>query len=182
MERTRQDILLAFNSLISQLELDEITSLMIARKAMVSKSTFYRYFKDKYDVMNYNFKSLLDECIMSSDNYQQMFFLMFQKFEKEWKPLLKAFNSTGINSLENFIYNYSKQIACEITRQNRNGTSPTKEEIFQLDVYCFGISHLYKEWSAGIYKISSAQAAKLLYDMAPESLKQYWFIDKNISD
>lgn len=171
MDRTRRDIVLAFNSLISQMELDEITSLMIAETAMVSKSTFYRYFKDKYDVMNYNFKTLLDECVISSNNYHDMFFLIFQTLKKEWKPLRKAFNSTGTNSLENFIYNYSKQIAIEITRQNRDGQEPTHEECFQIDLVCFGISHMYKEWAIGAYNISPKVAADLLYEMIPASLK-----------
>ena len=37
-----------------------ITVADIIAEADVSKATFYRYFHDKYDVMNSNYKELLD--------------------------------------------------------------------------------------------------------------------------
>lgn len=177
MGRTRKNIVDAFNRLIARQELEDITSSMIACEAEISKSTFYRYFNDKYDVMNYNFKELLDDCVVRSSNYRDLFLLIFQRMETEWKMLLKAFNSTGINSLENYIYNYSKEIAIVITKQNRNGKSMTPEELFLTDMFCFGVSHVYREWASGEYDLSAQAAADLLYSMVPQSLKHSWLID-----
>lgn len=167
----------AFNRLISKHELVDITSTMIAQEAGVSKSTFYRHFDDKYDVMNCNFKELLDDCVIHSGNYRDMFLLLFQRMEAEWKPLLKAFNSTGINSLENYIYTYSKEIALTITKQNRGGKGMTPEELFQTDMICLGISHIYRNWANGDYTLSPKTAADLLYSMIPQSLKHSWSVD-----
>lgn len=177
MGRTQKNIVDAFNRLIAKQELADITSAMIAHEAEISKSTFYRYFDDKYDVMNYNFKELLDDCVMHSSNYRDMFLLILQRMETEWKTLLKAFNSTGINSLENYIYNYSKEIAIAITKQNRNGKNMTPEELFQTELFCSGVSHVYRKWAGGDYTISAQTAADLLYSMIPPSLKHSWFTD-----
>ena len=49
-DRTKREIVAAFNRLIARSEMEKITTLRIAEEAEVSKATFYRYFKDKYDV------------------------------------------------------------------------------------------------------------------------------------
>ena len=61
MERTERDIISAFNRLLSGTGIERITTQMIANEAKVSRATFYRYFRDKYDVLNRNYKDLL-EC------------------------------------------------------------------------------------------------------------------------
>ena len=60
-DTTKQHITDCFNGLSRKYTLDQITVNMIAEAAGVSKSTFYRHFLDKYDVMNYNYKRVLDE-------------------------------------------------------------------------------------------------------------------------
>ena len=81
-ERTRQAIVSAFNRLIARSEIEKITTEKIAAEADVSKATFYRYFKDKYDVLNYNYKALLDHALEQCDNYRDLFFRLF-RFARE---------------------------------------------------------------------------------------------------
>ncbi|MBQ3050267.1 MAG: helix-turn-helix transcriptional regulator, partial [Clostridia bacterium] len=54
-ERTRLTILHAFDRLVERVGFSKITVSMLVKEAGVSRATFYRYFKDKYDVMNYNY-------------------------------------------------------------------------------------------------------------------------------
>ncbi len=58
---TKQHITDSFNVLSRKYQLDKITVNMIVETAGISKSTFYRHFFDKYDVMNYNYKRVLDD-------------------------------------------------------------------------------------------------------------------------
>ena len=60
VNRTLNAIIDGFNRLISEVDFNKISVEMIMKEAGVSRSTFYRYFKDKYDVMNANFKNILD--------------------------------------------------------------------------------------------------------------------------
>ena len=78
-ERTMQDILRAFNRLINSRGVENISVSMIADEAGVSRATFYRHFKDKYDVMNYNYKCLLDTYgnINNSTSYYDLFTKLF---------------------------------------------------------------------------------------------------------
>ena len=58
--RTKREIVSAFNRLVEKHGFDKTTVDMIVREAEISRATFYRYFKDKYEVMTYNYKNLID--------------------------------------------------------------------------------------------------------------------------
>lgn len=76
-DRTKREIVAAFNRLIARSEMEKITTLRIAEEAEVSKATFYRYFKDKYDVLNYNYQRLLDHSLQQCGNYRDLYFLLY---------------------------------------------------------------------------------------------------------
>ena len=174
-ERTRQAIVSACNRLIAKAEIERITTERIAAEAGVSKATFYRYFKDKYDVLNYNYKALLDEAVERCDNYRDLFFHLYSFAREEWTDFRRAFDSTGVNSLEHFVYAYSKSVVEQITAQNRAGASLTPQENLQVDVLCYGISYMYKKWTLGQYPLEADAAADTLFALMPESLKHLWF-------
>lgn len=175
-ERTKQAIVSAFNRLIARAEIEKITTEKIAAEAGVSKATFYRYFKDKYDVLNYNYQSLLDEALQHCDNYRDLFFRLYSFARSEWTEFRRAFYTTGVNSLENFVYMYSKSVVEQITAQNRGGAAFTPEEALQVDVLCYGISYMYKRWTLGQYPLDPDTAADALFSLMPESLKHLWFV------
>ena len=174
--RTKQAIVRGFNSLIANTDFDDITVKDIIGEAEVSKATFYRYFKDKYDVMNYNYKRLLDESLDTEGigTYRDLYRRLYCKGREMLEPISRAFGSTGINSFERYIYEYSRGIVVDITERNRDGKGLTPDEEMQLDVFCYGISHMYKKWVAGKYALDVDEAADKLFEMMPESLRDYW--------
>lgn len=178
LERTRQDIIDAFNRLITRVEFEQITAQSIAEEACISKATFYRYFKDKYDVMNHNYKQVLDTNLLreSTTNYRNLYCNLYKDGETRLRAIKGAFKSTGINSFENYIYSYSTEVVERITRMNRSGEGLTETEKLQLDVFCYGISYMYKKWIFGQYDIDPEEAADKLFELMPVTLRDYWFI------
>lgn len=177
LNRTFSAIIDGFNRLILQFDFRDISVEMIMKEAQVSRSTFYRYFKDKYDVMNANFKNMLDYYIRPehSSNYRDLCYHLFDCGQKNLKSLKRALDSTGFNSLGNFIYEYSYKNALEITKQNRGGKGFTPVEELQVDIFCNGICAVYRNMAFGRYEISPSEAADALFEMMPESLKHYWW-------
>ena len=78
--KTAKTILDSFNRLIVENDFHKITVEMIMKAAEVSRATFYRHFKDKYDVMNANFKQVLDYYVSpeQSGNYRDLCYHLFQ--------------------------------------------------------------------------------------------------------
>lgn len=178
--RTYNAIINAFMVLIKEKEFSRISVDMIMKKATVSRSTFYRYFKDKYDVMNATFKNLLDYYVdpARSRNYKELCYHLFKYGQENLGIFKNAMNSTGFNSFSNYIYDYSYQTALAITRANRNDEGFTPIEELQVDVFCNGICAVYKKIVYQSYKLNPMDAAEALYEMMPESLKHYWWPEK----
>ena len=175
--RTMDAILYAFNRLIVEYDFQKISVEMIMAEAKVSRSTFYRHFKDKYEVMNANFKQVLDYYVdpKRSRNYRDLCFHLFTYAQDHLKMFRRALETTGFNSFSNFIYEYSYQTALAITRSNRDGEGFTPAEELQVDVFCNGICAVYKNLVRQRYRIDAAAAADALYEMMPESLKHCWW-------
>ena len=177
VHRTYHAIIDAFNRLLRENDFHKISVEMIMEKATVSRSTFYRYFKDKYDVMNANYKNLLDYYVSPehSSNYRDLCYHLFKYGQENLMMFKNALNSTGFNSFRNFIYEYSYETALAITRSNRNGAGFTPVEELQVDVFCNGICAVYKNMVYQRYEINPSDAADALYEMMPASLKHYWW-------
>ena len=177
VHRTYHAIIDAFNRLLRENDFHKISVEMIMEKATVSRSTFYRYFKDKYDVMNANYKNLLDYYVSPehSSNYRDLCYHLFKYGQENLMMFKNALNSTGFNSFRNFLYEYSYETALAITRSNRNGAGFTPVEELQVDVFCNGICAVYKNMVYQRYEINPSDAADALYEMMPASLKHYWW-------
>ncbi len=177
VNRTKKAIVDGFNRLIKENDFKKISVGMIMKVAGVSRSTFYRHFKDKYDVMNEIYKNLLDYYVdpQRSSNYRELCFHLFSYAHDNLKIFKNALDSTGYNSFGNFIYAYSYETALAITKSNRDGQGFTPVEELQVDVFCNGICAVYKNMVQQRYKITAAEAADALYEMMPESLKYYWW-------
>ena len=130
MKRTELDILLALNRLIIRTDMNNITTEKIVQEAKISRATFYRYFKDKYDVLNRNYKELLDSCMNQSSNYRELFFRMYQYAQQKWSDFHRAFSTSGVNSFENYISAYSRSVVEQITTENREGWGSQRKSSF----------------------------------------------------
>jgi len=181
LNRTMIIILNAFNRLITRYDFHKISVDMILKEAEVSRSTFYRYFKDKYEVMNSNFKYLLDYYVSpeQSSSYRDLCHHLFAHAQVDLKVFRRALETTGFNSFSNYIYEYSYQTALAITRSNRSGGGFTPAEELQVDVFCNGICAVYKNLVYQRYRIDPATAADALYEMMPDSLKHYWWTERS---
>ena len=177
LNRTMYAIMTAFNRLIVEHDFQKISVDMIMAEASVSRSTFYRYFKDKYEVMNANFKNLLDYYVdpTRSKNYRDLCYHLFEYALGHLKTFRRALDTTGFNSFSNFIYEYSYQTALTITKANRGGVGFSPTEELQVDVFCNGICAVYKNIVRQRYDVDASAAADALYEMMPKSLKHYWW-------
>lgn len=177
LNRTHKAIIDGFIHLIKENDFNKISVEMIMKKAAVSRSTFYRYFKDKYDVMNATYKNLLDYYVKPerSGNYRDLCYHLFKYGQENLSVFKNALNSTGFNSFSNYIYDYSYKTALAITKSNRDGVGFSPVEELQVDVFCNGICAVYKKIVCQSYTLDPMDAADALYEMMPESLKHYWW-------
>ena len=177
VNRTKKAIIDGFNRLIGEHDFQKISVDMIMKVAGVSRSTFYRHFHDKYEVMNETYKNLLDYYTdpANSSNYRDLCYHLFSYARDNLKIFKNALDSKGFNSFGNFIYEYSYEKALAITKANRDGEGFTPVEELQVDIFCNGICAVYQKIVQQKYDIDPSDAADALYEMMPASLKYYWW-------
>ena len=75
---------------LSALPFEQVTLTDICSTSLISRSTFYRYFEDKYELLNYCLKLLLDEIglsedviyFMDSDSMQEVLTILLRHIEE----------------------------------------------------------------------------------------------------
>lgn len=180
VDRTRKAIVEAFNDLVAIKDFKDISIDDILKKAQISRATFYRYFKDKYDVMNYNYKVVLDRYINDKEtqNFQQLYYQLFLVARTVFSRISNVLSSEGCNSFKAFVIDYSYQKLLEVIKDNRNGRGFDDKETLQIDVFLQGVGYMYEQWIKGDYNLTPEKASVALFEMMPASLKYYWWTSK----
>ena len=160
----------------------EISVGEIAARAGVHRATFYRHFKDKYDVMNYNYSSLLDRHVQDQiiHTMHDLFLMLLKEGQQYWKPLVPLFDTEGANSLYRFIRDYSFNAAkniyeCGNPHGGERVRTMTSKEILQLQIFAGGSADMYREWIRGNIPLTAEEAADAMTEILPLSLQKDLF-------
>ncbi|MCQ2486321.1 MAG: TetR/AcrR family transcriptional regulator [Clostridia bacterium] len=166
-------ILESFNSLVKTKSFDKITVKMISDEAGIGRATFYRHFKDKYDVMNYNFQLILERYFMSknSETYEDLFREFLTIGLDKWSSLTKMFDTYGANSLHEYIFQASYKAAYFSLTNKVGEENITDEDRLRMSIFCHGIPFAYEEWIKGQYDLTPEEAAHAAMEIVPEKLK-----------
>lgn len=78
MDNLKDIIAEEYLNLIKEYDFDKVTVSDIIKKCNISRQTFYSYFKDKYDIISYNFRNKVMENL---------------EFYRETKDLKKYFEN-----------------------------------------------------------------------------------------
>ena len=168
-DRTKQAIIDAFNDLIRTNDIDRIKVSDICKAAKVSRTTFYRYFLDKYDVMNHNYEDLYSSCITEPIVLEDIICNVLKKTRENYQYLTRMFESYGVNSFYQFVWSFTKRTTIRIFNE-KNLRELTREEYLQLDILMAGLAHIGENWVSGKYEMSSEEATKVILSMMPPSL------------
>lgn len=174
-ELTKDHILKSFNRLLREHPFEDITVKQIIEASGISKSTFYRYYLDKYDVMNYNYKKRLDHWVRSQNckSWRELYRRIFRATEIDRKREKNAFSYVGANSYSAFLYDYSYEMIEQITTISR-GHPLTREEKLQLSLFCYGGIALDVDWINHKIDCTTEEIAEQVYLAMPATLRDEW--------
>lgn len=174
---TRDRILKSCNSLLREIPFEKITVSMIAERSGVSKPTFYRYFLDKYDVVNYSYKKNLDKWVSKNvcNSWREFYVKMYEASLIDSKLLKNAYSAAGINSYKEFLYKYSYAAIETSATKCRGGVPLTREERIFLSIFCHGVIAVDYEWINGNLDYTIEEMAELTYRALPDTLRDLWW-------
>lgn len=171
-KRTRACIIQSFRELAKEKLLEEISVNDIIQESKVSRSTFYRYFKDKYDVMEQDYCEQVRQIGERDELSWQEIQLKIAQFywlHREYYCNLMA--SYGQNSF--FELAYSQGIALYTRRIEKRWSSPCDEKMkFHIEMYNRAGSAMYALWLSGKLELPVELFCAYLYDSMPEILQK----------
>lgn len=169
---TKQHITDCFNVLFRKYPIDRITINMIIESAGVSKSTFYRHFLDKYDVMNYNYKRVLDDIFLYNEckSWNELFTSILSFVEKDIVRIRNAFLCLGANSYDKFVFDYSFNRMNEKCIE-KHGRALSEDEIYTAKIIIYGCLYAVKDWTFSDKRIPKEELAAQIDNAVPQKYK-----------
>lgn len=172
---TREILAESFRELAESRSIDKITVKDIADNCGYSSATFYRQFKDKYDLIAWEYAQRASEIMerIGRDDYTWKRTLLDGAvyFQKEREYLSNLLLHTG--GQESFL-RYMTEINCEeLTKYVRKAVGRkelgTETELY-IRVYCMGTVCLSCEWILGSVDITPEELAEIYENSLPAPL------------
>lgn len=168
-------ILKSFDNLLKEKSFNNIAVQEIIDNSGVSKSTFYRYFKDKYAIVEFEFSNdikifdsyIPGDCHALKEMHRHIFENMYNK-KSYYSKVVKI---EGQNSFVEIASRMGVNIFFRIYRE-KNPEIPTElKEMTEL--YCYGFAMLIQSWASQGFKETPEYLSKVTYACIPEIIRAY---------
>lgn len=161
--------------LLANNTIDRITVKDVLEKSGVSRATFYKYFRDKMDLMMHPFFLFMELNLKSSNavNQVDLFIHLFEFMKENQKFFENVFKSEGQNSYEQEFRSYGTNLfeKSYIYIIDKDVAALTAEEKYWIEFYAVGAFAVVKRWVENGMKESPQMIGELIYDCMPAALR-----------
>lgn len=174
-DETKYIFAVAIKDLIKVSPLDKIAVTDIVTRSGMTRQTFYRYFKDKYDLVNWYFEKLVLKSFRQMATgclLQEALQLKFAFIKNEHSFFKEAFKSNDYNNLINYDYNCIYEFYKGVIEKNL-GHEIDREIKFLLQMYCKGSIDMTVEWVLNDMPLEIDEIVVLLIEAIPSRLKPF---------
>ncbi len=171
--RTKLLLAEAIKELMQTIPLDKITVKEIVTLCGTTRQTFYRNFKDKYDLVNWYFDRIIKKTIQQMGVSLTLYEGLVKKFEymKEDKAFfVSALSSSDYNNLMDYDYQCIYQFYKSCIEEK--GELPDELD-YMLKFYCHGSMDMMAEWVKSGMDLSPEEMAYRLDLAMPQVLRTY---------
>lgn len=168
---TKESIINASKQLLSVKNVSSISVQEIADLACVSKTTFYKYFKDKYDVSSVYYQEYVKEHILrkhSLDDYYGITVEVYQFMKENRSFFRNALAENGQNSFYDFYFSYGKMFLETIYKANNHLRKLSEEDNFKIDMIVAGQIYGVKYWLNNNSEMEAEDVVRWSLELIPE--------------
>jgi len=176
----RELLVESFRELAEGKAIDKITVKDIADNCGYSTATFYRQFKDKYDLIAWAYtwgvSSIMDRIDQDGYEWKQTLLDGALQFQKE-KGILKnlLLHTSGHDSFVRYMTEInSGELTRYILRAAGRETLDRKTEMY-IRLYCMGTVCLTCEWILGQYEAAPEELAEIYENALPAPLRPFLY-------
>lgn len=177
--KTTKEILAdSFRELAENRSIEKITIKDITDNCGYSPATFYRQFKDKYDLIAWNYArgvaEIMDQIGLDGYPWRQTLIDGANDFQKQKDYLANLLLHTNghdsfVRNMTEINYNALKKY---ILKANGKSELDRKAEMY-IRIYCLGTVNLTCEWLLGKFQASPEELAEVYEHSLPTPLHPY---------
>lgn len=179
IRKTTKEILTeSFVELAEVKPIDKISIMEIVENCSMTKPTFYRYFKDKYDLIAWIYVQEAQKNVdrIGTGGYVWRDTLLdgLRYYEKNRKFMVNALKHTS--GRDSFINRINKTDIEYITAEIKKklGIKKIPEDLTaMIRIYCYGTGQYLCEWLLDLEPVSCETAAKVMEAAIPDQLKPF---------
>ena len=176
--KTAKEILSeSFRELAEHKPIDKITIQDIVDNCGYSPATFYRNFRDKYDLIAWDHTRGVAEIMGRIDHsytWKQAMIDAAEWYHKEKEYLANLFQHTSGH--DSFI-RYMTEISCDAVKKyilaSGSKEKLTRQEELYVRTYCLGTVSLTCEWILGMHDAKPEEIADIYVNSLPVQLHRY---------
>lgn len=173
-EKTKYKLASSIKECMKTTPVDKITVKDIVEGAEVTRQTFYRNFKDKYDLINWYF----DKLVLQSFDQIGMGHTVLESLTQKFRFIMEekafftgAFRSDDYNSLKEHDFELILQFYHDLI-DRRTSRALSEELQFLLEMYCRGSVYMTVKWVLGGMKDTPEEMAGRLVEAMPPKLSE----------
>ena len=171
-DRTKYRFAAAMKKCMERMPVEKVTVKEIVEECGTTRQTFYRYFLDKYDLINWYFDKILSESFEHMGRGGTVYEGLVRKFrfiEKERLFFDAAFRYDDQNSLRDHDYRMIHAFYRNAI-EKRTGEPLSSELNFLLEMNCRGTIYMTPRWVSGVSSCTPEELAERLVDAMPAAL------------
>jgi AcrR family transcriptional regulator len=165
----------SLEKLLRKKNLDNIQVSEIVAGTSLSRKTFYRHFKDKYDLANWYFAQFYEAsfgCITEGLTWEEALMHYLEIYQQKYSVLKNAYASRDINGLRSYdIAITRKTYEKYLTIRGADINSETMR--FAIDIASRGGTDMVIEWLLSGMKMEKDKLAWLLKQTLPNDILKY---------
>ena len=173
-DKSRYRLAASMKECMKTTPVDRITVKDIVEGCGLTRQTFYRHFKDKYDLINWYFDKLVLQAFAQIGMGHTVGESLIQKFEfirSEKAFFTEAFRSDDYNSVKEHDFALILQFYKDLIGEK--SSRPLGEELeFLLEMYCRGSVYMTEKWVLSGMKDSPEEMSQKLVEAMPPKLEQ----------
>ncbi len=173
-EITKFKLAYAMRECMKKATVEDITVRAICQQGNFSRQTFYRCFKDKYELINWYFDRILNESFKEmgkGTTIRESLVLKFRYIKQEQLFFRAGFKSDEQNNLTDhdfkMIFAFYKNLIHE-----KSGKYPDKDTQDILEMYCHSSVYMTVKWIMYEPEKSPEDLANLMVEAMPYTLSE----------
>lgn len=161
-------------ALLRQMSIEDISVKKIIEASHTSRTTFYRYFQDKYEVITWIYISEVDRIVAETDCFSQLTLRIFQFMYDNREFFIRSFNYEQQNSLVAYMAERSLEDCIRVVKDAlHTETLPRKTE-GAVEFFVAGCIRTWQSWVHRGIKDPPELVLDIIMENMPASLTPYF--------